>query len=297
MKFVLAFENSGDTIPFTGVNNDIVEYFVDQLNARNANRFAVTDGFSDRIASNIQHLADSIADINCWIFEILDHDIGTYLPEEYLDQTVLNRLHRDWAKSQNKVYPIAYKRKKYKNSKQSELIHSLFNDDTPMPTVGTVLSQMNLLARYNQINEGIHELEQNVSSELICFSTNWVEFKNPYPETVLTNDVCNFKIAFHHLGRALYEKYINFDLELDFDDENNFDELVGAVSICLRPEQTVPFSQEYVSWCQHHQRTPTGMGINAGSIDNLSTHLTQYRQILFRNSRQNNKFSIQLNKG
>jgi len=297
MKFVLAFESSGDTIPFTCVNNAVLEYYVDQLNARKANRFAITEIFGDRIASDIQQLHESIVDINHWIFEILDRHVDVFCVEEYLDQAVLNKLHSDWTKSQNQIYSIAHKRKKYNNSEQSTLIHSLFNDDIPEPTTGMILSQLGLLKRYNQINECVHELEQNLGRELICFGTDWVEIPNPYSESLLTNDVCNLKIAFHHQGRALYEKFINFDLELEHDDENNFRELVAAVSIRLQPNQTFELSKEYVQWCQKHNRIPSGLGINLGTIDKLDERLTDYRQIIFRNSRQDNKFSIQLNKG
>ena len=295
MKFVLAFEHSGDTLPFTCVNDQVLEYYVDQLNTRNANSFALTPGFGNTVADYVQELDTTIHDVNSWIFEILDGYISR--ERDYFDQRVLNQIHLEWAQAHNKVYPIAYKRSRYNNSEQSELIHSRFNDDTPAPTVSTVLQNLGLIDQYSKINIKVHQLEDAFTTELVCISTPWVEIDNPYPDSILTNDVCNFKIAFQHLGRSLYEKFRTFDMDLEFDDENTFRELIGAVSITLQPEQQVPFSKQYREWCQRHNRTPSGRGINIGTIDQLNERLTDYRKILFRNSRQDNKFSIQLNKG
>jgi hypothetical protein len=105
----------------------------------------------------------------------------------------------------------------------------------------------------------------------------------------------NLKLSFNHLGRTLYDKFINFDVNLEHNDENSFNELLGFVTISLTPTQTIPLSLEYVNWCKQHNRTPIGNYLNIGNIPNISENLTKYRIIIFRNLLKNNKFSI--NKG
>jgi hypothetical protein len=125
----------------------------------------------------------------------------------------------------------------------------------------------------------------------------WVEFKNPYPKSLITNDNCNFKISFNHLGRPLYSKYQNFDTDLEYCDENTFDQLLGFVEIDLVNPQTHAYSPEYIAWCQKHNREPSGSNLNIGNMVDLNNQLAEYRSIVYRNTRNSNKFSIKLNKG
>ena len=144
----------------------------------------------------------------------------------------------------------------------------------------------------------VHQLE--ISFKEVKFEVtdqNWIEFTNPFGKEILTNNINNFSISFNHLGRTLYNKFVYFDSNLEFDDENSFNELLGFVSIKLEQPQTIPLSSEYVNWCKHHNRVPSGDYLNIGNIPNLVEKLTDYRTIIFRNTLQNNAFSIQLNKG
>jgi hypothetical protein len=104
-------------------------------------------------------------------------------------------------------------------------------------------------------------------------------------------------LGFRHLGRTLYNKFNNFDLNLDYQDENTFDQLLGFVEIGLKMPQTVELSKEYISWCKQHNKIPSGDYLNIGNIPELYSNLTKYRQVMYRNSLQNNSFSIQLTKG
>jgi hypothetical protein len=144
----------------------------------------------------------------------------------------------------------------------------------------------------------VHTLE----SKLAKFNFNvadqsWVEFTNPFGKEILTNDISNFALAFHHLGRPLYNKFVNYDHELEFDDENSYNELLGFIDIKLAPPQTIPLSKEYIMWCKRHNKIPSGGHLNIANVPDLSARLTEYRTILFKNSLQNNASSIQLNKG
>jgi hypothetical protein len=300
MNFSLVFDSTGDSIPFQTVNNvsaDVLCYYVDCLNARNLNKFNSVNSTGKSIDLAISKLHSTISECNEFIYELLDGYIETYNTEEYLDQRVLNKLHADWVNSQAVEYNILEKRKHY-NSAQSELIHSFFSDDIPVAPLSSIIDKLNVRDPYNKINSDIHYLETLFKEvKFKVAEQNWIEFKNPFGKEILTNDISNFSLSFNHLGRTLYNKFVYFDNNLEFNDENSYNELLGFVSIKLEQHQTISLSSEYVNWCQHHNRVPSGNYLNIGNIPGLVEKLTDYRTIIFRNTLQNNTFSIQLNKG
>jgi hypothetical protein len=300
MKFSLAFENSGDVIPLQTINNktaDVLCYYVDHLNEQNLNKFALFNS-GNKIDQAIKKLHATIGECNEFIYELLDYYIPTYSAEDYLDQRVLNKLHADWVNSQSIQYNIIEKRKKYNNSVQAELIHTMFPDEIPDPPLATIIDKLGFKNSYNNINLDVHALESLLSKiKFVTADHPWVEFTNPFGSEILTNDIGNFSLSFNHLGRTLYNKFLWFDHSLEFDDENSFDQLLGFVEINLQPPQSIPLSNEYVAWCRTHNKVPSGDNLNIGNITNLQARLTDYRKIIFQNTLQNNIFSIELHKG
>jgi hypothetical protein len=303
MKFSLVFENSGDSIPFQTVSSgmdEILKYYVKNLNERNLNKFSSPIGHTVKTAIDTLH--ETIIECNKFVYELLDKNIDTYDTEDYLNQRNLNKLHADWASSQTVRYNILEKRKQY-GSKQAEQIHNIFSDDIPTPVIGSVISRLGYTDIYDQINQAVHTLENMFENVLFSVAPydfvdeHMIEFPNPFPTSYITNDICNFKFSFAHLGRALENKFKSFDYDLEFNDENTFNEFLGCVEINLMAPETIPLSDEYRLWCKKVNKPPSGKYFNIGNIPDLTENLTKYRQIIFRNSLQNNGFSIQLNKG
>lgn len=300
MNFSLVFDSSGDFIPLQTISNqtaDVLCYYVTCLNEQNSNKFtSLTSGI--KIDQAIKKLHTTIGTCNEFIYELLDQHIPTYSIDDYLDQQVLNKIHADWVNSQSTQYNIIEKRKKYNNSVQAELIHAMFPDEIPAPLLGDVLEKLGVQHMYDQINLDVHSVEFACVNIKFCVAEQaWVEFKNPFGSEILTNNIGNFSLSFNHLGRTLYNKFLYFDHNLEFDDENSFDQLLGFVDINLQPVQHIPLSTEYVTWCLAHNKVPSGSHLNIGNIPDLSNRLTDYRKIIYQNTLQNNTFSIQLNKG
>jgi hypothetical protein len=294
MNFCIVFENSGDSIPFTPINLDTLEYFLDNINRQNINSFSLPNKIAN-IKATADKLHSTLLHTNEWIIELIDTKFTTYNSEEYFDPNVLNKIHVDWAKWQQLDCDLKEKRKLKTTSRLIESVHSFFPDSTTLVEVSTIAKHLNLLDQYRSINTLIHQIEFNFLQEIQCglASGEWICFDNPYPKYQLTNNIANVKLAFNHLGRLLTDKYMNFDMDLEFDDENSFDELVATVSIHLIHPETIPFSKEYTEWCQRHNRTPIGKYLNIGNITDLVTKIKDYRLIIFRNSLKNNNFSIQ----
>ena len=296
MNFSLVFQNSGDSLSFYTINSqaaDVLTYYVENLNDRNLNKFSSSVGTA--IENSINELHSTIVDCNKVIYELLDQYIDTYSVDEYLDQRNLNKLHADWARSHSITYNISEKRKQYR-SEQAELIHNVFPDDVPLPELGSVLSKLPVGKIYDNINLHVHQIEFLFSNIKFAVA-EWISIPNPFTKSIITNNICNFGLSFNHLGRTLYNKFACFDQELEFNDENSYNQLLGFVDVKLVQPQTIPLSNEYITWCATHNKIPSGEHLNIGNITDLHKNLTNYRKIIFRNTLQNNAFTIQLHKG
>jgi hypothetical protein len=296
MKFQIAFDQTGDTIPFISVNDQILEFYVEYLTVRNFNSFELLSPYTAvDISKKIRSLDDSIKKNNSWMEILLDRTVESASDIEYLDQHRLNRYHADWVNSQDILYDIDSKRHQHNHTKMVEKIHDLFPDDIRHPTVVTVLAHLGYKNMYDKINLDIHDVENSFNSiGYKVKNQNWLEVKNPFLHQGLSHHRANFRFSFHHLGRTLYNKFISQDHILEHDDENTYNELLGFVDLNLFLPESIEMSPEYIKWCNAQNRTPLGQYLNLGNIPDLDKHLTDYRIIIYRNILKNNSFSIQL---
>ena len=296
MNFSLIFNNSGDSIDFVSTNPDLVEYYVDQLNQRKTNSFHVQiPTWADSVTQDINHLLSVLEDVNSWIEELTDWRYETFELEHYLNQQNLNTLHAKWVDSRKKIYNIDDKRIEYDYKGMAEHIHAMFPDHERSILLGNLLHKLNRSQQYDQVNQAVHKVESRFNQ--INFETSdayHYDFPNIFNKSVLTNDIANFNLTFNHLGRTLYNKFQHFDLNLEHDDENSFDQLLGFVNIKLMPAQTIPFSQEYQQWCQTMNRVACGDKLTMGNIPDLPNRLAEYRQLIYKNLKNNNNFSLHL---
>jgi hypothetical protein len=296
MKFQIVFDQTGDSIPFVSVNDQILEFYVNHLASQNLNTFELlSQSSSADISHKIRALDTSIKENNQLIKVLLDQTVELASDQEYLDQARLNKYHADWVDSQYKTYDIDSKRHQHAHTELVEKIHTLFPDDIRYPSIGTVLKHLGHSDNYNKINLSIHGIEDFF--KMIKYkvkSPDLVEVKNPFPHQGLSHQSANFRLSFHHLGRTLYNKFLSRDLDLRYNDENNYNELLGFVDLSLQSPESIEMSAEYKDWCRSQNRMPLGQYLNLGNILDLDQHLTDYRVVIYRNVLKNNSFSIQL---
>jgi hypothetical protein len=300
MKFSIVFDKSGDLLEFVTLDStraEILDYYVDKLTQAGSNSFQsiVEPTFIDVLISNLHN---SITESNKFIKHITGKPVMTCRVEEYINQSKLNQLHADWVNSQMYQFDIQEKKQStdIEVANIANRLHKEFSDDIPIIDLGNILNKLGYTNVYSQINDHLHALESAFNG--IKFSTmHWLEFENIFPKTLINNDICNFRIPFNHLGRTLFNKYQFFDTNLEYNDENSFNELLGFVEVTLARNQTIPLPQEYIAWCKKHNREPSGNYLNIGNLIDLEQNLNDYRLVIYRNTRNSNAFSIKLNKG
>lgn len=301
MNFSLIFKNSGDVIPFSPINQEVLEFYIEQLNQQSFNNFYPdqTDK-GEQILAKISSLHSSIQKANIWAYDIVGTKFDEYSTEDYLSQDILNQTHVDWAKAHLLTYDIQEKRKQSNFSGLAEELYNLYPDNEQFVLTSSILEKLGLIDQFRKINDDLHAVEESFSNVVYSVNPHKIQValaENKHMATTLTNNIANIRLVFNHLGRTLYNKFNFFDNNLQYDDENTYDQLTGKIAISLSPPQTIPLSKEYVSWCQRHNREPVGNRLNLGNISNLYENLQQYRIIIFRNLLENNSFSIQKTKG
>ena len=222
--------------------------------------------------------------------------MATYDELGYLNQDNLNELHAAWVNLHHLPYDI----KSNQLSANIDIaalatkVLAEFSDDMLFPAIDLILNRLGLMDNYGLINTYIHQIEDNIR-QLTFKTDSWIQTDNIFPKSRLTNNISNLRIGFNHLGRTLYNKFETFDNELKHDDENSFNELVGYVDVTLAKPQTIPLSGEYINWCKNHNKIPSGNRLNLGNLSDIDTKLTKYRQIFYRNIKNKNTFSLQIN--
>jgi len=296
MNISIVFNNTGDDVSFSLVNPDIAVYYVEWLESINKNNFSFSSD-NNQFDKLIMLLHASINDNNKIIRQLNSTLIETYSDLEYLNQDNLNRLHTAWVNWYNQTYDIKANQQSdnIEISTMADKILEKFPDNELTPPMYMVLAKLNLMYNHtNNINNHIHKFEESFRD--LQFETNSVcQTDNIFSKSRLTNNVNNLRIKFNHLGRTLYNKFETFDDKLEHDDENSFNELVGYVEVSLVKPQTIPLSIEYVDWCAHRNKIPSGRNLNLGNLLDIDSKLTDYRQIFYKNIKNKNTFSLQIN--
>jgi hypothetical protein len=296
MNISIVFNNTGDVVSFSLTNPDIAVYYVEWLESINKNNFSFSSD-SNQFDKLIMLLHASINDNNKIIRQLNSKPIETYNDLEYLNQDNLNRLHTAWVSWYHQTYDIKANQQSdnIEISTMADKILEKFPDNELTPPMYMVLAKLNLMDNYtNNINNYIHKFEESFRD--LQFETNLLcQTDNIFSKSRLTNNLNNLRIKFKHLGRPLYNKFETFDDKLEHDDENSFDELVGYVEVNLIKPQTIPLSIEYIDWCTHRNKIPSGTHLNLGNLLDIDSKLTDYRQIFYRNIKNKNTFSLQIN--
>ena len=299
MKFSLVFENSGDSIPFTTVANDeLFEFFVDKSNNDSANLFSNNRKLANTVNKRLTELHWAISKTNEVLYSLTGKSFKQQNRlDDYLNQNFLNETHANWVFSQYDIVDIDRLRFSSDHNLASigNKLHELYPNEIRKIKTAEAMEKLGYLYPYEEVNMGVHRLESSFNQDNLEFSSKykWNVFDNPFTKNMISNnDVVNFSFGYTYVGRQYYNKFEYFDDALNYKDHYNYETLEYSFQLNLKKPQTIPYSKEFLEWAQQNNAKLITTQIPIANIDNLPNKLFDYRQLLYRNSRDNNQATI-----
>lgn len=301
MKFSLVFENSGDALPFVvKYNHELFEFFVDQTNQQSQNSFGNHNVLQKEVDQKITHLHWAISKTNEVLYDLIGINFSQHTDlENYLDQEFLNKTHCNWVKSQ--AHSVDIDKLRFSSSREQarlgNRLHDMYPDDIRHPMIVTALEKLGYIYPYEEVNMGVHRLESLFNKLNLEFKADkkWQVFENPFCNSMITNnDIVNFSFGYTYVGRQYYNKFRFFDSNLKWSDHYNYETLEFAFQLNLYNPETIPFSKEAQTWADQQGIKLVAEQIPIANLENIEQNLFDYRKILYRNSRDNNRAKIVL---
>jgi hypothetical protein len=302
MKFSLVFDNSGDIIPFEVLyNHELFEFFVDKSNKEGQNGFSNRQVLFRDLDKKITHLHWAISKTNEVLYFLTGKSFDQHNNlENYLDQDFLNKTHCDWVFSQANTVDIDCLRFN-NNSNLARIgnqLHDMYPDHIRIVKVAEILEKLGYIYPYEEVNMGVHRLENSFIKTNLEFSADkkWETFPNPFQDSILSNNnIVNFSFGYTYVGRQYYNKFQYFDNDLKYQDHYNYENLEFAFQLNLQQPETIAFSPEAIAWAEKNNIPLITVQLPIANISNLTENLFEYRKLLYRNSRDNNRATIVLN--
>lgn len=294
MKLSLIWQNSNDSIDFEVVyNHRLIEYFVQQANHLQTNRF------SDHgcVASSVDSLTSQLHSSLCTTNSVMYNLCGTRFDQcndllEYLDQKKLNSMHADWVSSQKHTVSIDQLRfcTDPTISQLGWKLHDLYPDDIRVIPLAEAMIKLGYIFPYEEVNMGIHRLESVFRSDTEFKSDlKWQVIENPFLDEMHSNNSrVNLGFSYTYVGRQYYNKWQYWDTDLDCGDHYNYEQLEFAFQLNLDRPQTIEFSKEFLQWCENKQIRPVTTQLPIANIVDLEANLKYYRTMLYNNSKAGN---------
>jgi hypothetical protein len=299
MKFSLVFDNSGDTLPFeVKYNHDLFVFFVEKANSAGQNSFSNHQYLFKQVEPKLTHIQWALSKTNEVLYDLIrisfkqQDTLG-----QYLDQDFLNMTHCDWVKSQECVVDIDKLRhsSSHNEARLGSILHEMYPDEIRKVKIAQIMDKLGYLYPYEEVNVAVHSLESQFNKFNLEFKADqkWDVFDNPYVDRMISNnDVVNFSFGYTYVGRQYYNKFVNFDNELRYSDHYNYEQLEYAFQLNLAKPQTVPFSVEFIEWAQRLGLKQVTDQIPIANLVDIDNNVSEYRKILYRNSRNNNRARI-----
>lgn len=299
MKFSLVFDVTGDTLPFeVKYNHELFAFFVEKANSANQNSFSNHQCLYKQVEPKITHIQWALSKTNEVLYDLIHRSFKQQSNlENYLDQDFLNMTHCKWVESQNCIVDIDKLRHSanHNEAKLGNILHELYPDEIRKIKTAQALDKLGYLYPYEEVNMATHRLESDFSKSNLEFKADqkWDVFDNPFiDQLVSNNDVVNFSFGYTYVGRQYYDKFNNFDTELKYADHYNYEQLEYAFQLNLSKPQTIPFSTEFIDWTKRLGIKQVTTQIPIANLSNIDANIFEYRKILYRNSRDNNRVKI-----
>ena len=298
MKFSLVFENSNDILEFDVVSNaDILEHLIQQSNTNHCNAFTDDNQIFKQVNKHLNEMNTAVGLTNSIMSNLskIRFKENTDLLENF-DQKFLNQQHEQWVFSQQQLINIDELRfsTNLEISRLGWKLHELYPDEIRSIRLAEAMIKLGFIFPYEEVNMTIHRLEESFT-ENIEFKSDlkWQVFDNPFLDRMVSNnDIVNFNLGYTYVGRQFYNKWQFWDSNLECADHYNYETLEYAFQLNLARPQTIPYSKEFIEWCQLKQIPPITTQIPIANLVDIEKNLKYYRTILYKNSKVKNRAKL-----
>lgn len=271
MILKLIWSTSQDQLYFDVINDDLAVWFVKQSTTLGQNRFQIGDQLIDTILNpqdSQSLIAQEIAYVQTTNEILTKLRLPIFdLPNDWYDQTQLNRLHKDWAQL------------RYQQPRLTELLYKI---------------DRKYFEAYQEMNCHIHLIERSFQYRFRD-KMHW-RANNPFQQKAYDWQMCHLYLEYPGHGRNAYEKFQWMDDGQDADrDNNNWENIDAFVGVNLgRPYKIEP-PQEFLGWCQKQNLVPHGYTLPLANLMNWKDQLARARYIFAQNvGVTNNYFSLEI---
>lgn len=244
----LSWLKTGDCLDIEVVNTALIDVWLPQLNSHNC--FELLQA-PTQIDSAVKQLIDSLGRVNTMLERLSIAPLANPNSDWY-NQDNLNTLHRDWVKIQHRTKIV-------------EFLSRLPN---------------NLLDQFHDINNLIHDIEHSLVIKYSNASKTPWQIVNPFGPDVLKFGSWQIELDYQNLGRSTYEKWLNYDEDIDNEDTNNFTHIGGTVVFNIARPIYSGAPTNYLEWCRQHGVQPYG---NKLPLGNFALDLGTLRTVFYRN--------------
>lgn len=269
MKIRLTWSTTNDYLLFDAINEQLALWFI-QTSQRLGNQYSTADMVTDiphRAQDTIKLIDEITTDIervNKFLVSMKQQPV--LLPTDWYDQTQLNALHKNWART------------RYEWPKLSSMLYKI---------------DPALFDSYHRMNCHIHLIENSFEYHFRDPS-HW-RVDNPFKDIAYQWEHCHLAVKYPGHGREAFEKFRNLDdntedMELD---NCNWDNIDPALTVNLTRPYTINPPEEFLAWCRDKNLMPHTNTIPLGNLVNWRSELTNARVLFTKNIRiPENYFSL-----
>ena len=260
----LFWSTTGDELLLDACNKEFSEFWISSLDKDNTNYFKLVESnFDIACQQDLYTKIKIISDTLVSTFKLTT--LERFLTLDLLNQSTLNELHHDWV--------------------------LLLRLHPNLPVFFKKLD-LKIYESWNKINKLLHSIEDNLNVKYHSLKEGW-EVKNPFGADILDFNRCHISIAYSQLGRTTYNKWLNFDKNINDADTNNYLQVGAEIYMNVnRPIcQSAPI--EYKDFCNSNNIPTVGDKLNIANFANYEINIATIRELIIKNLKiENNLISF-----
>ena len=152
------------------------------------------------------------------------------------------------------------------------------------PNIGTLAAKAGIEKELDQVNHLCHSIEKMFYFVYKNYDQELWQISNPFDSELLALGKFNIVINYDNLGRCTFNKWLNYDNNVNDIDTNCYEKLGGKLEFNLSRPYTLSLPTEYLDFCRGKNTKPTGTEIPLG---NFTDDMSKVRSLFVKNLANN----------